>query len=169
MENEFGYYSKDVALELDITTSTLRRWSIELEKEGYKFHRNEKEQRIYFERDFKAFREFKKLTSNSVPLSDAIKAVVAMDFEKKNGELTPSVQTDVIRLTKRELQSIIKSALEEERDQFIEIMQEKWNDSLEKRDRLLMQQLKHSMEQRQQQIEMEKEQNKKVWWKIFSK
>ena len=60
MENEFGYFSKDVAIELEITTSTLRRWSIELEKEGYSFHRNEKDQRIYYERDFKAFRELKK-------------------------------------------------------------------------------------------------------------
>lgn len=35
MINEFGYFSKEVATELDITTSTLRRWSIELEKTGY--------------------------------------------------------------------------------------------------------------------------------------
>lgn len=120
MENEFGYYSKDVAIELGITPSTLRRWSIELEKRGYSFHRNEKEQRVYFERDFKALREFKKLIGNSVPISDATKAVAVMDFEKKNADQTPSVQSDIIRLTKRELQSIIKSALEEEREQLEE-------------------------------------------------
>ena len=44
--NHFGYFAKDVASELEITTSTLRRWSIELEKAGYSFERNEKEQRI---------------------------------------------------------------------------------------------------------------------------
>lgn len=48
----FGYFSKDVALELKITTSSLRRWSFELEKLGYNFERNEKEQRIYYERRF---------------------------------------------------------------------------------------------------------------------
>lgn len=45
--NEFGYFSKYVAMELRVTTSTLRRWSIELEKCGYNIERNEKEQRIY--------------------------------------------------------------------------------------------------------------------------
>jgi len=40
------------------------------------FERNEKERRIYYERDFKVFRELKKLLSNSVPLVDSIKAVV---------------------------------------------------------------------------------------------
>ena len=42
MENEFGYFAKDVAAELGITTSSLRRWSIELENQGYVFQRNEK-------------------------------------------------------------------------------------------------------------------------------
>ena len=105
MENEFGYFSKDVAIELEITTSTLRRWSIELEKEGYKFHRNEKEQRIYYERDFKAFRELKKLMSNSVPISDAIKAIASRDFEGENADRTPSVYSDMVRLSKRELRN----------------------------------------------------------------
>lgn len=58
---EFGYFAKDVAVDIEITTSTLRRWSNELEKEGYTFQRNVKDQRIYYERDFKAFRELKKM------------------------------------------------------------------------------------------------------------
>ncbi|MEF3225947.1 MerR family transcriptional regulator, partial [Campylobacter jejuni] len=90
MENgSFGYFAKDVASDLEVTTSTLRRWSIELEKLGYQFERNDKEQRIYYERDFKAFRELKKLLSNSVPFVDAIKAVVSMDLENKNASKTP--------------------------------------------------------------------------------
>ncbi|MEF3225897.1 MerR family transcriptional regulator, partial [Campylobacter jejuni] len=90
MENgSFGYFAKDVASDLEVTTSTLRRWSIELEKSGYQFERNDKDQRIYYERDFKAFRELKKLLSNSVPFVDAIKAVVSMDLENKNASKTP--------------------------------------------------------------------------------
>ncbi|GIN87588.1 hypothetical protein J6TS2_39740 [Heyndrickxia sporothermodurans] len=69
----FGYFSKDVALELEITTSTLRRWSIELEKLGYVFDRNDKEQRIYYERDFKALRELKKLLAHNVSFTDAVR------------------------------------------------------------------------------------------------
>jgi DNA-binding transcriptional MerR regulator len=83
MENaeKFGYFAKDVATDLEITTSTLRRWSLKLEELGYLFERNEKDQRIYYERDFKAFRELRKLITNSVSFEDAIKAVVSMDLE----------------------------------------------------------------------------------------
>ncbi|MFP3917771.1 hypothetical protein U5N28_08180 [Lysinibacillus telephonicus] len=31
MELKLGYFSKDVAEQLEVTTSTLRRWSIELD------------------------------------------------------------------------------------------------------------------------------------------
>ena len=133
MENEFGYYSKDVAIELEITTSTLRRWSIELEKQGYKFHRNEKDQRIYYERDFKAFRELKKLLSNSVPILDAIKAVSSRDFEGENADRSPSVYSEMIRLSKRELKEIVKEAIEEEREMMFNAFEAKMNDVVEKK------------------------------------
>lgn len=111
--NHFGYFTKDEAFELEVTTSTLRRWSIELEKSGYVFERNEKEQRIYYERDFKAFRELKQLLAHSASLADAIKAVVAMDIENKNAVKSPSVYTNEIRLSKRELEEIVQTAKKE--------------------------------------------------------
>lgn len=170
MENEFGYFSKDVAIELEITTSTLRRWSIELEKEGYHFNRNEKEQRIYYERDFKAFRELKKLLSNSVPFTDAIKAIASTDFENKNAGQTPSVYSDMIRLSKRELQEIIKSAIEEEREILLDEIQKKMNETIEMRDRLLTQQLKKSLEENKKLIAVTQEEKNKSWWsKLFKK
>ena len=169
MENEFGYFSKDVALELEITTSTLRRWSIELEKEGYSFIRNDKDQRIYFERDFRAFRELKKLLSNFVPVSDAIKAIASTDFEKKNIDQTPNVHSDIIRLTKCELRDIVKAALEEEREIILAALQENMDDKIEIRDRLLMQQMNIKFQEKQKVIVLQQEQKKKNWLqKCFS-
>lgn len=168
MENEFGYYSKDVANELGITTSTLRRWSIELEKEGYIFHRNEKEQRIYYERDFKAFRELKKLLSNSVPFTDAIKAIASTDFENKNAGQTPSVYSEMIRLSKRELEEIVTKAIEKEHEKMIKVFEEKLNDTIEMRDRMLMQQLKKSLEENRKLIEDPQHKKSESWWqKLF--
>lgn len=86
LEVEFGYFSKDVALELEITTSTLRRWSIALEKSGYIFERNEKDQRVYYQRDYKALKELKLLLSKAMPFDNAIKVVAAMDFESENSK-----------------------------------------------------------------------------------
>lgn len=170
MENEFGYFSKDVATDLEITTSTLRRWSIELEKEGYTFNRNEKEQRIYYERDFKAFRELKKLLSNNVPFIDAVKAIASTNFENKNAEQTPSVYSEMIRLSKRELQEIIKTAIEEEREIMLDAFQEKLNETIEMRDKLLTQQLKNSLEESKKLIAATQEETNKPWWKkLFKK
>ena len=164
--NQFGYFAKDVASELEITTSTLRRWAIELEKEGYSFERNEKEQRIYYERDFKAFRELKKLLSNSVPFVDAIKAVVSMDLENKNALKTPSVYTDEMRLSTRELtdivQKAVKEAIKEEREMMFQAFENKMNDVVEKRDRILTQQLKRSLEERRLEIAAAQEEKKRA-------
>lgn len=169
MENEFGYFSKDVASELDITTSSLRRWSIALEKEGYIFYRNENEQRIYFEQDFKAFRELKKLLSNSVPFTDAIRAIASTDFKNKNARQTPSVHSKTIRLSECELQKIIKNEIEKERETLLDLFQEKLNNTLEIRDRILMQQMKNSLDENKKLVIAATKESNKSWWRRLIK
>lgn len=176
MENGFGYFSKDVAIELEITTSTLRRWSIELEKQDYFFQRNEKDQRIYYERDFKAFRELKKLIANSVPFADALNAVATRDFDSENARQTPSVYSEMVRLSKHELHEIVhvavKNAIEEEREAMFLAFENKLNDVVEKRDRIITQQMKQSLEEQREQHLLEvaatHEEKKSSWWnKLF--
>ncbi len=175
MENgheQFGYFSKDVAVQLDVTTSTLRRWSIALEKQGYRFDRNEKEQRIFYERDFKAFRELKKLLSHHVSFEDAINAVVSMTLENKNARQTPSVYEDEVRLSKREFKEYIdqvaNEAAQRAAEETAKVMQEKLKDEFEKRDRILTQQLNESVQQKQ--IAATTKEEKKSWWKkLFDK
>lgn len=167
--NHFGYYAKDVATELEITTSTLRRWSIELEKAGYTIERNEKEQRIYFERDFKALRELKKMISHSVLFVDAIKAVVSMDIDNQNATWTPSVYKQELRLSKDELQEIIhqevKKAVEEEREMMFQAFEQKMNDTIEMRDRQMVLAMKHTLEEKQKELAATIENTpKKRWW-----
>ena len=166
-QNKFGYFAKDVATDLEITTSTLRRWSLELEKRGYEFERNEKEQRIYYERDFKAFRELKKLLSNSVPFIDAVNAVVSMVLENKNAVKTPSVYKEEIRLSKQELQELVQlavsKAIEKEREVILDAVEKKLENALERRDRSITLELQQSLEQKQAEIAATQE--KKPWWK----
>lgn len=167
----FGYFAKDVAAELNITTSTLRRWSIELEKQGYYFTRNEKEQRIYYERDFQALRELKKLLSQSASFADALNAVISRDAQAKNATQTPSVFTDDIRLSTRQLEEIIhktvKQAIEEEREAMLQAFEYKINDVVEKRDRILTKQLQQSLEERRVEIAAAAEEKEKKWWKFW--
>lgn len=171
MENEFGYFSKDVAIELEITTSTLRRWSIELEKQGYSFQRNEKEQRIYYERDFKAFRELKKLLANSVPFTDSIKSVVTRDFENENAQKMPSVYSEIMRLSKREVEDIVKKAIEDEREILLDALEKRMSDTIEMRDRLVTQQLRSAIDESKKQLTAASHPSeKKTWWqRLFKK
>lgn len=182
--SEYGYFAKDVAAELEVTTSTLRRWSIELEKAGYKFERNEKDQRIYYDRDFKAFRELKKLISNSVVLVDAINAVVSMDVEGLNASQTPSVYREETRLTRQFLEEIldekinkaIHQAFEEGRQQGqkeIKEMMKKIEKRSEERDDNLISVIRSIQEEKEevkQLIAASQEQAKKTFWqRLFSK
>jgi len=182
--SEYGYFAKDVAADLEVTTSTLRRWSIELEKAGYKFERNEKDQRIYYDRDFKAFRELKKLINNSVVLIDAINAVVSMDVEGLNASQTPSVYREETRLTKQFLEEIldkkinkaIQQAFEEGRQQGqkeIKEMMKKIEKRSEERDDNLMSVIRSIREEKEevkQLIAASQEQaNKTFWQRLFSK
>lgn len=182
--SEYGYFAKDVAADLEVTTSTLRRWSIELEKAGYKFERNEKDQRIYYDRDFKAFRELKKLISNSVVLVDAINAVVSMDVEGLNASQTPSVYREETRLTRQFLEEIldekinkaIQQAFEEGRQQGqkeIKEMMKKIEKRSEERDDNLMSVIRSIQEEKEevkQLIAASQEQAKKTFWqRLFSK
>jgi len=182
--SEYGYFAKDVAADLEVTTSTLRRWSIELEKAGYKFERNEKDQRIYYDRDFKAFRELKKLISNSVVLIDAINAVVSMDVEGLNASQTPSVYREETRLTRQFLEEIldekinkaIQQAFEEGRQQGhkeIKEMMKKIEKRSEERDENLMSVIRSIREEKEevkQLIAASQEQAKKTFWqRLFSK
>lgn len=164
MENNFGYFSKNVAEELKITTSTLRRWSILLEKEGYIFQKNEKEQRIYYERDFKALRELKKLISNSIPVIDAIKVITSQYFYRENNKKTLSVYSENICLSKRELEEIIKKAMAEEREILLQKLEEKIDITLSK-------QLQKTFEEKQRLlVNTQNESQNLSWWsKLFKK
>jgi chromosome segregation ATPase len=158
--SEFGYFAKQVANDLEITTSTLRRWSIELEKHGYEFERNDKEQRIYHERDFKAFREMKSLISNNVGIVDACKSVVARFRDVMNAPRTLSVQTQLTRDLMREMVSNelseIKKELQDQRNfnklllEKLEQQQAYYEGKFEEllHDKTLLFSLKESMQQR---------------------
>lgn len=172
-----GYFAKKVASDLDITTSSLRRWALELEKIGYEFERNDKDQRIYYERDINALKQLKELVNDSVPLVDALNVIKSRFSDTINATKTPSVYEEEMRFSRDELESIIdkavKKAVEEDRELLIKTFETKLNDLIENRDRVLTKQLRDSLESTQLQIaaaheELETE-KKKPWWKKLLK
>jgi DNA-binding transcriptional MerR regulator len=168
----YGSFSKEAANNLDITTSTLRRWSIALEKDGYKFEKNDKGQRIYYERDYKALREIKSLLKSGRPFDECVHAVVARVEHDQKTLSVHEKEDEMVRLSKSELQDMLTQAAELGSAQAIEKM--KQNPDLV-RDRMLMESLRKSLTtvQEQQKSLLEtaaaQEKQQKRWWKFWSK
>jgi DNA-binding transcriptional MerR regulator len=167
-DTQKAYWAKDIAELLEITTSNLRRWSIDLENAGYRFYRDEHNRRAYLEKDIMPLKKLKEFLANNMSKNDAIKAVVSMFPQDKNSVFTIPVNDETLRLSKRELHEIVheavKKAVEEEREMMFRAFEIKMNDNLEKRDRLLTQQLQTTLEERR--LEIAAAQDKK-WWQFW--
>lgn len=153
--SEFGAFAKEVALHLEINVNTLRRWSLELEKVGYNFSRNEKEQRIYYKRDLVVLTDFQRLLGKTQSLENTAKAIVSRVKEENNAEKMLSVfveEENKIVFTKEELEGLIQKTADESAHKTANILFEKFNNSIEQRDRELMFQIKKQQEIKQQQL-----------------
>lgn len=164
--NEFGFYSKEVAAKLDINASTLRQWCLKIEDETYEIERNDKDQRIFYERDINLLFEIKKEIEKTRNRDNAIKTVVARYKSNDIVEKTLSVnenKPDTITLSKSDLEEMLNQAAERGANMALE----KFNDSIEKRDRVLLNQLSDSLEKKRLEIASAEEENQKK--SIFSK
>lgn len=174
-ETQKAYWAKDIADLLDISTSNLRRWSIDLEKAGYHFYRDEHHRRAYLEKDIMPLKKLKELLSKNMSKNDAVNAVVAMFPPDKNDVNTIPVIKDKVSFSKRELQEIIhyevKKAVEEEREAMFQAFERKMNDTIEMRDRQVTLSMQHMLEEQQKEIAATTENTKrKRWWeKLFTK
>lgn len=147
--SEFGSFAKEIALHLEINVNTLRRWSLELEKVGYEFTRNDKGQRIYFKRDIVVLTDFQKLIEKTQSLENTAIAIISKVKEQNNAEKMLSVfnkEDDKVSFTKEELEDVIKNAANTAAEKTAAILLEKFNDSVERRDRELMVQIKQQQE-----------------------
>lgn len=173
---EFGSFSKEIAALLDISPNTLRRWSIDLEKKGYVFERNDKGQRIYYKRDVFALKKLQQLINERVTMENALSIVASEYNNKKDLSQTLSVHeknATQITLSKDELESIIESTVEKaiakEREAMFKAFELKMNDTVEMQSRLLMKTIRDQQEETQKLIAAATEKKKGFWKKLFKK
>lgn len=117
---DFGFFSKIVAEKIEIGKDTLRTWSLKLESEGVEFERNERSQRIYYEKDVVMLENMKELVGLGHPLNDVAK-IVAEKFssgaytsphKEKNAENTLAVShVENELITQEERFSVLKTEL----------------------------------------------------------
>ena len=145
------YSSSDVAITLKIQESTLRKYCLILEKNGYEFLKNENGHRAFFDADSIVLKKFIELKNGSdMTLEQAAKSVVAW----KNG-------TDITKGDTEDSQYIARyndllegfTSFKENQEKFnqellkqLQQQQEYISNKLEERDQKLMLALKETME-----------------------
>lgn len=186
-----AYATKQVADNLGIVTSTLRKYCLLLEDENlgnYQFDRNEKDQRIFYDHDVIALRLLIKLTQeDGITLENAVKIIgdkarnrekVVDDSSEENK--TPSVTPDVLQRYDDKLDHLMEYMKRQE--ERIE-QQERFNrellskldeqnlyikDSINKRDQQLMEAVRE-MQETKRLVATTQEDEKKARKGVFSR
>ncbi|MFD4932826.1 MerR family transcriptional regulator [Peribacillus butanolivorans] len=135
---EFGYFAKTVSERLGIAKDTLRSWSLKLEGDGVKFERNARGQRIYYEKDIRAFKNMKELLDLQQPLNNVSKTIsdkIGKDSYNgvsllNNTEITPSVsqEENALITQEKQMQNFKKELIQELSNKQSEIMEQFKND-----------------------------------------
>lgn len=189
-----GFFAKHVAQELGTSTNTLRRWALELEKEGYIFSRNNKGKdghRIFFQHDVNALATFRDLVDQLQDYQEAAKIVVARGEEVHNDEITPSVNEEnehaqpvKVTFTEQELKEYTNAIIQETSarvaaevsakvaeetsarvaQETAEAVYKKLENRLEMRDYELINQIKEIKEQRRLEIAAAQEELSPGFW-----
>ncbi len=168
------YTTKEMSLTLNIGTSTLRKWCLSLEENGYTFLRAENNRRLFVERDLIALRYFQKLVQGeNFSLENSSKVIISRYKSEASESGTPSVLVHDEEKNKdlKRSDEVMQSLLDhiDKQEQFnrdllerLDQQQKYIDERLEKRDNLLMDSLKESREERQRIAQAEQE-SKKGW------
>jgi len=180
-KTEKAYSPKEMFITLDIGDSTLRKWCIALEKNGYEFIRNEKKSRVYVENDLVVLRHFQNLIKqHNMQLDNAAILVidrfgkgafeastvtVPAEKEEKQRDLERSNSEDI-----KELKQLVMKQNELIKDLINRMAQQQKyiDDSLNRRDERLTKTIEESMETRKLIATAENE-RKSFWNRLFGK
>lgn len=171
------YGASDVALILKVQESTLRKYSLLLEKNGYEFLKNENGHRAYFDDDIIVLKKMIELKSGTdMTLEKACISVIAWKRENVIAPRDTEENRHVMRYN--DLYEEFKSFKEQQLQYNAQMMefnkelleqlkrQESYiKNSIEERDQKLMLAMRETLETRQQIAVTE--QDKKQWWKFW--
>ena len=180
VEYEIKYHpTKEVCARLDIADSTLRKWCIALEKNGYNFTRTTQNRRLYTNHDLKVLDHLKELIQGKgMNLENASIIVISKFTDMRSSEGTPSVpdkndEPPVQRIVEKLQEHIEKQErFNQELVKRLDEQNQYIKERLDQRDKLLMETMDDLIEQRKEEMKLLEEANKKKenWFtKLFKK
>jgi len=189
--SENAYWGKEVAEILQIGESTLRKWCLSLENEGYTFTRGQHKSRAFLDRDILTLRRMKELIQNKDVTLKTASEIVVSTFDKgdrtravlqENDLREVSVLSDPSVRQEELLMEVLErqERLEEQNRLLISKLgeQQKYIDEkLEKRDKQFIEAIRESQETKkliasaleQQEQREQEEQNKGFFARLFGK
>ncbi|MBY0078513.1 DUF3967 domain-containing protein [Priestia aryabhattai] len=101
---EQSYFASEVAVVIGISNSTVRKYSIALEEQGYKFHRGISNSRVFYDKDILMLKRIMKIMSRkNMTLKQAIDlAVSSVDDEGVTTPVMVEEQPDEQGVTDKE-------------------------------------------------------------------
>lgn len=159
---EKAYWNNEVAERLGMGKSTLRRWCLELEKQGYTFTKGEQDSRAFLEQDVLILEKIKKLQSEGNKLESAIGQVLS---EREQAPLTPVNAPHSLEIDFSTERAKLKQELLQEIKQELLGTEQRILERLEKRDQLLIQHVREIQETKR----MIAAAQEKKWWEFWKR
>jgi hypothetical protein len=159
---EKSFWNHEIAKKLEIGESTLRKWCIELEENGYTFIRGSKDSRAFTVHDLTALSTFKELIKVEKISKEQAAKIVTERFGRKEGNegATPVPMENNRSIEK--LERMVEELLENQKQQkefnraLIERLEKQdryIKESVEKRDKLLLENIRKSQDEQAAAIE----------------
>lgn len=170
---EVGYYTQTVAEQLNLTGNQLRHMSAALERHGYRFERNKRRFRIYFEQDMRAIRQLQHKMSEGKNADEAageVCAEIGAGASEIGDEVaadpraplpqTREVRMNGVRMTADQLRMMVEEVAATTAEQTAGRVIEKYGKAIERtiaiRDKQLVSRLREANE-------LAREKNRKGW------
>jgi hypothetical protein len=179
MNEKTIYNSSDVAVLLKIQESTLRKYCLLLEEQGYKFLKNDQGHRSFFDKDVIVLRKITEIKKHpDMTLKQSVSAVIAWIKESHVSEddITDITENDHHNARDNyqvihQMEEFIKQqeAFNKELLNRLDQQQKYIEDSLERRDKTLMQNIREMAEARKlvAAAQQKQEEKNKKWWKFW--
>lgn len=134
-ENERAYWTHEVAEQVEIGESTLRKWCLELEKNGYSFTKGEQESRAFLKQDIDVLVHMKdEIRGRKKSIKDG--AIIAIDKQRTGVVLVEQDQSQASPVLSEQVHPMF--TLEDVRNMVREELQERDKARENERDKALM-------------------------------
>ncbi|MCM3256093.1 DUF3967 domain-containing protein [Priestia aryabhattai] len=159
------YTSKDVTDLLKIQNSTIRKYCLLLEELGYQFHKNDKGQRGFFDKDIVVLRKLME-TKNTTDMTLKQAAIAVMSWENGTAVTDSVTEKERHNTTLEDKVAELAERLDKQQE-FNEKLVSYIDNKLDERDKKLMSAMREIQDTQKQLALTEEKSKKKKWWMFW--